>query len=205
MSSSLRYSLISILLTPIVTCVTMRLKALFCDSYSRMPVLFRTDMHLVISTNVIAQILILLWSEVLPVNVELLLALDVLLGLGIEHWLLRLVYSEETGHYHVAGAYARQKLRRRYGVTLSLAILIRSSCAALSSALHVPLRVRPAWQQLVAVLLLYVIVRTLLADCVGHAREPSTAVHIEEEEIQTNSFVITDEEEEEDDLGSDVL
>lgn len=205
MSSSLQYGLISILLTPIVTCVTMRLKTLFCDSYSRMPVLFRTDMHLVISTNVIAQLLILLWSEVLPVSVELLLALDVLLGLGIEHWLLRLVYSEETGHYHVAGAYARQKLRRRYGVTLSLAILIRSSCAALSSALHVPLRVRPAWQQLVAVLLLYVIVRTLLVDCVGHAREPAAAVDVDvdEGEIQTNSFVITDEEE--DELSSDVL
>ena len=143
--------------------------------------------------------LIIIWSDALSVNINLLLAVDMLLGVPIEHWMLRLVYTEESGVYHVPGAYARQKLRRRYQVSLMLAVLVRSSCAAVSVIMQTPDELQMSLENTLFALAVYQCLRTLLVDCIAYPRiEQSPAVEMTEHNTSspvTNSFVITDEEE----------
>ena len=199
MPPALLYCLISIVVSPLITYVVMRLKSVFCDTYHRFPVLFRTDLSLVITSNMLAQAFLAFWSYALALDVNLLIAVDLLLGLAIEHWMLRMVYAEENGVYHVPGKYAKQKLRRRYFVSLMLNILVRSSCASVSMIVHVPTISNLSVQNTWLVLSIYLSVRTLLIDCVGYpTHDASTEVEVPESTTSspvTNSFVITDEEE----------
>ena len=206
MQEALPYSLISIAVAPLITFIAMRGKSALCNSHQRMPVLFMTDMRVVIASNICSQLLLLLWTLVLPVHFSLLLAFDLLLGIPLEHWLLKFVIFEDSGSYHVPGAYARKKLTRRYSLAIVFAVLIRSSITALCVAIQATATATATAtvtgtaeltiMQLLVQLLMYTFVRTLFVDVVPRCQEQSPVV---EHELRTDSFVITDEEDDIDD------
>lgn len=199
MQQVLPYSLISILLAPLLTYVAMRAKSALCNSHQRMPVLFMTDMRVIVVSNIWSQVLLLAWVVMLPVHLSFLIALDLLLGIPLEHWLLKLVFLEDSGSYHVPGTYARQKLNRRYSLALLFALLVRSSMAALCATTQATALTELTITQLLLQLMTYTLVRTLFVDIVPRCEEQSSVV---EHELRTDSFVITDEEE--DDASDDI-
>ena len=192
MSSLITYSVISILLTPLLTYISMHAKSAMCNSHPRMPALFATDMRLIIVTNVFAQIFLVAWVMFLPLNLSFFVAIDLLFGIPIEHWILKTVFLHDDGYYHIPGEYAQRKLKRRYSLALIFSTLIRSSIAAFCIALQTQNVTSLSLVQLLVQLLLYTFVRTLFVDCM-HSVEMSQPVT--EQEVRTDSFVITDEEE----------
>ena len=191
----LSYSLISIALSPFLTYIVLRVKNATCNAHPRMPALFHTDMQVIIVTNVLSQVLLMLWAFAVPLNFSFLVAVDVLLGIPVEHWLLKTVFWRDYGFYHVPGEIAKRKLRRRYALALMFAILIRSSMAALCVITQLPSAMNLSAVQCLMQLLLYTVMRTLFVDVVQHTEVSSNVV---EEQVRTDSFVITDEEDEED-------
>lgn len=189
MTSLFFVSLISIVTVPFTTGFVMYFKTRFCDSYRRLPLLYKTDTSMIAVTNVMSVVLSVLWAY--KVSLSYVLAFDFLAGLPFERWLLSVVFRDNTGPYHGGGALARSNLKRRYKVSVALSCLIRTACAATTCSAQLrPPGTTFSWVQTVALLNLYAVMRTILTDRVEAWNDVVSAG-----EEPTNNFVITDEEE----------
>ena len=140
-------------------------------------------------TNVMSVTFAVLWAH--KVSLSYVLAFDFLVGLPFERWLLSIVFRDNTGPYHGGGLLARTNLKRRYKVSIALSCLVRTACAAAVCAAQLgPPRTAFAWLATVAMLHMYVVMRTILTDRVEAWNDVANAG-----EEPTNDFVITDDEE----------
>ena len=187
-------SLIAIICVPLATYVTMRIKVRYCDKFRRLPALFHCDLRSIMITNVTSYALMILWGN--RVAIEALLAVDILVGIPIERWLIRIIHRTETAPYHPPGPLGQKVLRRRRRIAIAVAILFRSLCAAIVSLL--PLyddehEMREYLFTATYMPVLYTIYRTLMID----SYRPAT-VNAEQEHEVTNAFVLSSREEEDD-------
>ena len=100
------------------------------------------------------------------------------------------MFLNDPGCYHVPGEYAKRKLKRRYSLALIIAVLVRSSVAALCLSLQIESANSLTMMQSLLQLLLYTVLRTFFVDFVTNVQESTAFI---EEELRTDSFVITDE------------
>lgn len=164
-----------------------------------MPALFQVDTRLITVTNMLSLICLILWCKALECDVQLVLAIDMLAWLPVERWVLRMMYTDETGFYHTPGEYAAIKLRRKYYLASVLAVLFRTNsaaCATLVPDQHAAPEPSGHLSLFALASACYVFVRTFLTDCVGYVTADDSHVAADKVVTPTNTFVITDDEDE---------
>jgi len=159
-----------------------------------MPALFYCDLRSIMITNVTSYALVICWAN--RVAIEALVAVDILLGIPTEHWLIRAIHRTETAPYHPPGPLGEKVLRRRRRIAFVVAILFRSLCAAIASLLPLyndEYAERDYLFTAAYMPVLYTIYRTLMID-----NHRPVALTVEEDLEVTNAFVLSNEEDEQD-------
>lgn len=194
---------VMVMVTAIATCVVMGVKSKCYDRRARMPLLYGVDRNIMVGSNVIAITWLVAWARLLGTNVvrrfELLVLIDMCVGVFFQKWLLYTVHENDTAPYDGPGPLCGKNRARRIKLHYAITSMSAGSCAALSMAAR-PLaesHVCGYLFMLVAIPCIYAAWRTLLLDQPTAKGTPLSQTH--QEEI-TNEFTI---EGEDDDAGTD--
>ena len=186
------------------TAVTIRLKSRLCATHRRMPRQFKIDMHMTAVGNLLAFSLLVIWAAYLPGDqnsrLELLVVMDILVGMHIQRYILRMIHCEDTAPYHAPGPLALARRVRRQKLALSLASITAASCAAMSVAVtYVGSAPYSHYSDtaeylfiVVALPAIHSALRTIVLDMQGCKRQSVHAVPYDEG--PTNAFTITDDD-----------
>lgn len=196
-----------VIVTAVVTCLTMFAKSRCYDRRARMPLLYRVDRTIILGSNVIAITWLVVWARLLGQNpvrrFELLVLIDMCVGMLAQQWVLRTVHEKDTAPYDGPGPMCGKNRARRIKLNYVIASMSAGSCAALSMAArpYAEEHVCGYWFMLLAIPCIYTATRTIFLDHPVPASTPLAQTH--QEEI-TNEFtiegddndVLTDEENE---------
>ena len=191
-----------LVIIPVTTIMTVRMKARLCDTFRRMPRQYKVDRHMAIVANLLAYSLFVLWATYLPGDqnsrLELLVAMDLLVGINIQRYLLRVIHSEDTAPYHEPGLISLARRVRRQKLMLALVSLTAASCAATSVAIDYGITPIDHYSGTVKYLFIVIALpavhsalRTVVLDMQGCRRHSATAPR---DSDPTNDFVITDDD-----------
>lgn len=193
-------SVISNLVWPFVvllcTTLTMRVRNNLCKRLPSLRTKFAVDLRNLILTNLISFAAMVVWSFMLNVSIEVMLAVDLMIGVFAERWVGKVIASYDGKSYHPGGAVGRHMVNQHMRLACLLATLTRAYSAAFSA---VVVQQQPSEEHLsdptyyVMFPLLYTFIRTILLDFdqqyVQHEIEIET-------HCSNSEFQITDEEDE---------
>jgi hypothetical protein len=179
-------NLVAIFVLCLTTAATMRVKHRFCDHFRRMPVLYAVDLRRIWITNSISWIILVSWGQA---QLDALVAVDIIVGIPMERWLMRTIHKDECAPYHVPGQPAALARARRLKISILVLILVRCTCAAFANTVMFPYDEHDIVSRALIMPLSYAIYRTLMLDLTRQQARIVTTV-----ELPTNDFVITDEE-----------
>lgn len=190
----------------LTTVVAIRLKSRLCDTYQRMPRQYIIDRYMSIISNLLAYSLLVIWATYLPGDqksrLELLVVMDLLMGIHVQRYTLLLIHSEDTSPYHEPGPLALLRRTRRTKLALILVTLTCAWCAATSVA--VAYKTTSPYSHysdgaeysflILALPAIHAALRTIVMDTQG-CRRPTSVHETLNEDMPTNNFTITDDEE----------
>ena len=192
--------LVMVMVTVPVTCVVMSAKSKYYDQRPRMPLLFKIDRNIIVGSNILNLTWLVVWARLFSQNVanrlELLVIIELSIGILAQRWLLHTFYEHDTATYDGPGPLCSARRARRVKLHAVIASLSAGWCAALSWAAqpYTGKHVCGYWFMTVAMPCMYALMRTLLMDYVS-APNISLA-HSSRTEI-TNEFTIEGDEMEE--------
>lgn len=185
--------------TAAVTCVVMYAKSKCYDRRARMPLLFKVDRSIIVSSNVIAITWLVVWARVLGQNpvrrLELLVLIDMCAGMLAQRWLLSTVHENDNAPYDGPGPLCGISRARRIRLHYVIASMSSGWCAALSMAArpYTKDHVCGYWFMTIVVPGVYATSRTILLDHPVPQSKPLAQSH---GESITNEFTIEGEEDE---------
>lgn len=186
-----------VVVTAVVSCIVMYGKSKCYDRRTRMPLLFRVDRTIILSSNIIAITWLIVWARVLGQNpvrrFELLVLIDMCVGMLAQRWLLSTVHERDTSPYDGPGPLCGKNRARRIKLHYVIASMSAGSCAALSMAArpYAKEHVCGYWFMLLAIPCIYTAARTIMLDHPVPSSMPLAQTH--QEEI-TNEFTIEGDE-----------
>ena len=198
----------NLILAPVIaltTVATIRLKSRLCDTNHRMPRQFVIDRHMITIGNLLAYSLLVVWASYLPGDqqgrLELLVVMDMLIGMHVQRYTLLLIHNEDTSPYHEPGPLALMRRARRQKIALIVVTLSCAWCAATSVAVTYnttsPYRHYSNGTEYSFIILalpaIHAVLRTIVMDTQG-CRRPTSVHDTLNEDIPTNTFTITDDE-----------
>lgn len=129
-----------LLLVPLVTATVMRVKNNMCTSRPRLRTKYAVDLANMIATNLLALASILLWCHELDVSLASVVAVDVLLGIQVERWLVSVIVSLDSTCYHPGGPLGKSMIYQRMRISSAIATIIRGYIVAcrLCVVMHSP-------------------------------------------------------------------
>ena len=198
-----------LIVVPVMSSFVIRTKHRLCDTYSRRPRQLTVDQHAVVSSNLLAFCLIVIWSAAAPGNaschVERMVVLDVLLVMHVQRWLEREIFVGDTAPYYEPGPLSLAQRKRRVKIILLLTTLSCAFSAAVSmvvakdenwsSTTHYDDSAKEYWFLIIGLPAIHSSLRTLVLDTQGCKKRSAAAVE-QSLDIATNEFTITDEEDE---------
>lgn len=186
-----------VVVTTMVTYTVMLVKSKCYDRRARMPMLFRVDRTIILGSNVLAITWLVVWARLLGQNpvrrFELLVLIDMCIGMLAQRWLLSTVHEKDTAPYDGPGPMCGKNRARRIKLNYVIASMSAGSCAALSMAArpYAEEHVCGYWFMLLAIPCIYTATRTALLDHPMPTNTPLAQTH--QEEI-TNEFTIEGDE-----------
>ena len=184
------------------TCVVMHVKRRCYDRRVRLPLLFKVDRNITAGSNVLGFTWLVAWAHLLSSDaarrLELLVLVDLTIGMLAQRWLLRTTHMYDTATYDGPGPLCARHRHRRIKLNYVITSMSAGWCAALSAAARpYTIHQHPCsyWFLVGALPALHAAVRTVLMDQVTAFGAPLAQSHSDELEI-TNEFTIEDTEEE---------
>lgn len=183
-----------VLLIPVVTAVTMRVRDSVCKRRQSLRTKYAVDLSYLLATNFVSFSSIVLWSYALSQSLVNVVALDLLFCVWIERWLYKVIASYDSTSYHPGASIGKFMIRQRMQLFCVLATVIRGYCSACTELFEdhfADIGEITYETQIVLVPALYAFVRTIALDI--EAKQPRLVA--DEESITSSTFTITDEEE----------
>lgn len=178
------------------TIITMRIRNSLCKRLPSLRTKFAVDLRNMILTNLISFAAIVVWSYMLDVFMETILAVDLMLSVFAERWIGKVIASYDGKSYHPGGAVGRQMVNQHMRLMCLLATLSRAYSAAFS-AVVVHQQVDEAHfsdpTYYVLLPLLYTFLRSLLLDFDQHYSAAEVAI---ESHSDHSEFQIADDDDE---------
>lgn len=185
---------------PLMTTVVMRIKNSMCTNMPKLRTHYAVDLFNMIAVNYVAMASAVLYCTMLPTDLESLIALDLVLGVPIERWLLKVFSNLNTAVYHPTGPLGRTMMHQRLRVSLVMATLARGYVVAVRMVLPPSHHTAPTELEVaVLVPLIYTLIRTLALDVfVGHVNARS---RVQLNETTNSAFTIASEDEDDEEQG----
>ena len=121
-------NLCMLIVLPFATFVSLRIKAKLCDTVRRMPLQYKVDQYLIMGNNILAFSYMVIWASYMKGNstarLELLVALDLLIGMHVQRYLLATVHADDTTPYHEPGPLALSRRARRAKLSMVVTMLV---------------------------------------------------------------------------------
>ena len=153
-------------IVPLVSALLMRIKNNMCSSRPRLRTKYAVDLANMIATNYIALASIIIWCYMLNIAIASVVAIDLLLGVPVERWLMKVIVSLDSACYHPGGPLGKSMIHQHMRISSVIATITRGYIVA--CRLTVPFTMTtPDSTYLVQTLLIpamYTTVRTLALD-----------------------------------------
>ena len=187
---------------PLITALLMRIKNNMCSSRPRLRTKYAVDLANMIATNYLALASIIIWCYMLNISIASVVAVDMLIGIPVERWLVKVIVSLDSTCYHPGGPRGKSMIHQHMRVSSVIATITRGYIVA--CRLTIPMHISTPltyWTETLLIPAMYVTVRTLAIDIdaykPGIARvelptDDSTFCITSDEE---NEEAVTDEEE----------
>jgi len=183
-----------LLLVPITSTMMMRIRNGMCKRSPSLRTKYAVDLSYILVTNMISLSSIVLWCTVLHLAFENIMAVDILIGIGTERWLMKVITSYDGTSYHPGGAIGKNMIRQRMRLSCVIATVVRGYSAAATVVADTGFgEVSPLTEATTCVLLpiLYTIIRTIALDIDAYHPGAHTRIEVA---CEPPDFVITDEE-----------
>ena len=183
------------LLVPITTTMVMRIRNGMCKRSPSLRTKHAVDLSYILVTNILSLSSIVLWCTVLHLSFEDMMAIDILISIGTERWLIKVITSYDGTSYHPGGAIGKNMIRQRMRLSCILANVVRGYSAAATVVMVNGFgESDPLAEATTCVLLpvLYSIIRTTALDIDAYHPGAHTRVEVAGDAPE---FTITDEEE----------
>jgi len=149
--------------------------------------------------NFTAMASLILWCTALPVDFSRLVALDMILGLPMERWIIKVMLSFDPAGYHPGGPIGLAMINQRIRYGLLVATVLRGYIAATVVAVSTLESIDPyvAPPMLMAGLpLVYTLVRTIVLDVQMYQRSVfhAQSVHVPDAEFAISGPSGSDED-----------
>ena len=179
----------------LTTIVTMRLRNSMCKQQPCLRTKFAVDMRTMTLTNLLAVSALVIWAQLLAVPLQNYIAIDLVLSVLCERWLVRVIASFDSTSYHPGGPIGKNMIHQHIRLMCVLATLARGYSASATLVLSDSFTTSPQLPEgtnFALLPLVYTIMRTVALD-LDLYQPGASRVHVAEE---VSDFVITDEEEE---------
>ena len=177
------------------TAITMRLRNRMCKQQPSLRTKYAVDLRYMIMTNLLSMSALIIWSVLLDLPLEDIMAVDVVLTLILERWIVRIISSYDSTSYHPGGSIGRTMIFQHMRLLCLLATIARGYSAAVTLAIAGNFEPAPNMEPVTYYMLLpfvYVTTRTIVLDM--DLYQPGLGrVQIEQDSPE---FTITDEEDE---------
>lgn len=118
------------LLVPITTTFVMRIRNGMCKRSPSLRTKHAVDLSYILVTNMLSLSAMVLWCTVLHLSFEDFMAIDIVLGIGTERWLVKVITSYDGTSYHPGGTIGKNMIRQRMRLLCILANAMRGYSAA---------------------------------------------------------------------------
>ena len=185
-----------LLTVPFTTVLLMRIKNNMCSSRPRLRTKYAVDLSNMIATNYLALASIVIWCYMLNISVASVAAVDMLVGIPLERWLVKVITSLDSTCYHPGGPLGKAMIYQHVRLLAAIATIIRGYVVACRLTIPMHIRTQLAyWTEILLVPAMYVTVRTLAVDI--DVYKPGTS-RVELPTHDDNTFCITSDEDTDD-------
>jgi len=173
-----------------------------------MPLQYKIDRYLIVGNNMLAFSCMIIWASCMEGSstgrLEIMVALDLLIGMHVQRYLLTTVHADDTTPYHEPGPMALARRVRRTKLAMIVTVLVCASNAAVSTVFHHTYNTyehysdhAEYWFIIAALPAIHASLRTLALDmpgCKRIARAEGVVSYRPSSDAPTNDFAITDDD-----------
>lgn len=179
-------------IVPLITALLMRIKNNMCSSRPRLRTKYAVDLANMIATNYLALASIIIWCYMLHIGLASVVAVDMLIGIPVERWLVKVITSLDNKCYHPGGPLGKSMIHQHMRVSSVIATITRGYVVA--CRLTIPMHIGTPltyWTETLLIPAMYVTVRTLAID-IDVYKPGLSRVELPTDD---NTFCITSDEE----------
>jgi len=170
-----------------------------------MPLQYKIDRQLIVGNNLLSYSYMVVWASFIKgsaeARLELLVALDMLIGMHVQRYLMATIHSNDTSPYHEPGPMALLHRVRRAKIAMLVTTLVCAWVVAVSVAFARTLEnpyehysdSAEYWFTIIALPAMHAALRTFVLDAQGCRRTRNSFQA--SDDVATNDFAITDEDE----------
>jgi len=181
------------LTVPITTIFVMRIRNGMCKRSPSLRTKHAVDLSYIMVTNMLSLSSIVIWCTMLHLSFEDMMAIDIVIGIGTERWIMKVITSYDGTSYHPGGTIGKHMIRQRMRLLCVLANTIRGYSAAATGIMFGNYGEQPHSEAITCGLLpmLYSIIRTAALDI--DAYQPAAHARVDVDCAQPE-FTITDDD-----------
>jgi len=175
----------------LTTVGTMRVRNSLCTKQPRLRTQYAVELRQMTFVNFTAMASLILWCTVLPIDFSRLVALDIIVGLPMERWIIKVMLSFDPQAYHPGGPIGLAMINQRIRYGMLITVVLRGYIAATVVALSTLDSINPyvAPPMLIAGLpLVYTLVRTIILDVQMYQR---SVFHAQSVAVEDTEFSIS--------------